>query len=194
MPESHVGEDAVEPAGQSPGPGSQESECNRDEDEPDQQGIEKDGDTEDDAHFLRGQRPGEREGQEDGDHHGGGGEDHPPGMRDTADHRLFRVVRMVVMLLRGREKEDGVVHRDGEDHREEEDRPPGVDEPLRLEPEEAGAVAILKDQSGDAERGADGEQVGDDAHRRDNRCLQRQEQQEKAEGEDDADHERRLRR
>ena len=74
--------------------------------------------------------------------------------------------RVVVLLGRG-EQEHGVVHRDREDHREEEDRPPGVEEALRLEAEEARAVAVLEDEPGDAERGAHREQVRGDAERRD---------------------------
>ena len=60
-------------------------------------------------------------------------------------------VLVLVLLGRG-EQEDGVVHRDREDHREEEDRPPGVQEALRLEAEQAGAVAVLEDQPGDRRR------------------------------------------
>ena len=125
-------------------------------------GVEQDGDAEDHAHLLGRQRPGEREGEEDRHHHGGGREDHAPGVGDAADHRVLRVAGAVPVLLRRGEQEDRVVHRDGEDHREEEDRPPGVEEALRLEAEEAGAVPLLEDQPGDAEGGRRGEQVRDD--------------------------------
>ena len=53
-------------------------------------------------------------------------------------------------------------------------------------------MAVLEDQPGDAERGAGGEQVGEHADGGDERRLQRDEQQQEAEGEHDADHERRL--
>ena len=79
---------------------------------------------EDHAHLLRRQRPREREREEDGDHHGRGREDHAPGVGETADRRVLRVVRAVPVLLRRREQEHRVVHRDREDHREEEDRAP----------------------------------------------------------------------
>ena len=98
------------------------------------------------------------------------------------------------MLLRRGEQEHGVVHRDREDHREEEDGRPGVEEALRLEAEQPGAVAVLEDQPSDAEGGADGEQVGEHAEGGDQRRLQRDEQEQEAEDEHDADHERRLRR
>ena len=100
----------------------------------------------------------------------------------------------VPVLLGGGEQEDGVVHRDREDHREEEDRSPGVEEALRLEAEQAGAVAVLEDEAGDAEGGADREQVREDADRGDHGGLQCDQEQEEAEREDDADHERGLRR
>ena len=48
--------------------------------------------------------------------------------------------------------------RDGKDHREEEHGSPRVEEALRLKAEHVGEVALLEDQSGDAQRGADGEQ------------------------------------
>ena len=54
--------------------------------------------------------------------------------------------RSVEVLLRRREQEHRVVHRDGEDHREEEDRRPSVEEALGLEAEDARAVAVLEDQ------------------------------------------------
>ena len=107
---------------------------------------------------------------------------------------LVRVAGAVPVLLRGGEQEDGVVHRDREDHREEEDGRPGVEEALRLEAEQAGAVAVLEDQAADAEGGADGEQVREHAERGDQRRLQGDEQEQEAEREHDADHERRLRR
>ena len=121
---------------------------------------------EDDAHLLGRQRPGEREGEEHGDHDRGGGEDHAAGVGEPADHRLARVAGAVPVLLRRGEQEHRVVHRDREDHREEEDRPPRVEEALRLEAEQAGAVAVLEDQPGDAEGGAGGEQVRDDRRAR----------------------------
>ena len=70
---------------------------------------------------------------------------------------------------------------------------PGVEVALRLEPEQPGAVAVLEDQPSDAEGGADGEQVRDDAERGDQRRLERDEQEQEAEHEHDADDERRLR-
>ena len=97
-----------------------------------------------------------------------------------------------VLLGRG-EQEQGVVHRDREDHREEEDGAPGVEESLRLEAEQAGAVAVLEDQAGDAEGGSGCEQVRHDAERGDQRRLEGDEQEQEAEREHDADHERRLR-
>ena len=54
-------------------------------------------------------------------------------------------------------------------------------------------MAVLEDQAADAEGGADGEQVGEDAEGGNQRRLQRDQQEQEAEGEDDADHERRLR-
>ena len=93
-----------------------------------------------------GSGPGEREGEEDGDHDGGGGEDDAAGVGEPADRRLARVAGAVVVLLGRREQEHRVVHRDREDHREEEHGPPGVEEALRLEAEQARAVAVLEDQ------------------------------------------------
>ncbi len=49
--------------------------------------------------------------------------------------------------------------------------------PLGLEAEQAGEVALLEDESGHAERGADREQVGGDADRGEDGRLQRDEQQ-----------------
>ena len=66
--------------------------------------------------------------------------------------------------------------------------------PCGSKPSRPGAVAFLEDELGDAERGAGGEQVGDDADRRDQRGLQRDQQQQEAEAEDDADDQRRLAR
>ena len=172
---------------------AEDAQQRRDQDEPDEHGVEQDGDAEDDAHLLGRQRPGEGEGEEDGDHDRGGGEDDAAGVGEPADHRLARVARAVEVLLGRGEQEQGVVHRDREDHREEEDRPPGVEEALRLEAEQAGAVAVLEDQPGDAEGGAGREQVRQDAERGDQRRLQRDEQEQEAEREHDADHERRLR-
>ena len=180
--------------GQRPGVAAEDAQQRRDQDEPDEHRVEQDGDAEDDAHLLRRQRPGEGEGEEDGDHHRGGGEDDAAGVGEAADRRLARVAGAVVVLLGRGEQEDGVVHRDREDHREEEDGPPGVEEALRLEAEQAGAVAVLEDQPGDAEGGAGREQVREDAERGDQRRLQRDEQEQEAEREHDADHERRLRR
>ena len=77
-----------------------------------------------------GSGTGEGEGEEDGDHHGGCGEDHAARVREPADRRVAWIARPVEVLFRGGEQEQGVVHRDGEDHREEEDRPPGVEEAL----------------------------------------------------------------
>jgi hypothetical protein len=53
-------------------------------------------------------------------------------------------------------------------------------------------VAFLEDELGDTERRAGGEQVGDDADRRDQRRLQRDQQQQEAESKDDADDHGRL--
>ena len=138
------------------------------------------------------ERPGEGEGEEDGDHDGGGGEDDAAGVGEPSDGGVFRVAGSVPVLLCGGEQEDGVVHRDREDHREEEDGSPGVDEALRLEAEQAGAVAVLEDQAGDSEGGADGEQVGEDADGGDHGGLECDQEEEEAEAEDDADHERGL--
>ena len=96
------------------------------------------------AHLLRRQRAGEGEGEEDGDHHRAGGEDHPARVRQPADHRGLGVAGLFPVLARGGEQEDGVVHRDREDHREEEDRPPGVEEALRFEAEQAARLPSWK--------------------------------------------------
>ena len=53
------------------------------EQQPDERGVQQDGDAEDDAHLLGRQRPGEREGEEHRDHHRGGGEDDAAGVRDA---------------------------------------------------------------------------------------------------------------
>ena len=190
--EADVGEDAAEPVGERPGRLSEEAERDGDEDESDEHGVEEDGDAEDDAHFFGWEWPGEGEGEEDGDHDGGGGEDDAAGVGESADGGVFRVAGSVPVLFGGGEQEDGVVHRDREDHGEEEDGAPGVDEALRLEAEQAGAVAVLEDQAGDSEGGADREQVGEDADGGDHGGLQCDQEQEEAEAEDDADHERGL--
>ena len=129
-----------------------------------------------------GSGPGEREGEEDRDHHRGGGEDHAArSARRRRPSPPCGSRAAVPVLLGAREQEHGVVHRDREDHREEEHRRPGVEEALRLEAEQAGQVAVLEDQLGDAERRAGGEQVGEHADGRDHRRLQRDEQQQEAE-------------
>ena len=74
---------------------------------------------------------------------------------------------MLPVLLRRGQQEHRVVHRDREDHGEEEDRRPGVQEALRLEAEQPGAVAVLEDQAGDAERRGGREQVGEHAEQGD---------------------------
>jgi hypothetical protein len=56
--------------------------------QPDERSVEQHGDAEDHPHLLGRQRPGEGEGEEDGDHDRAGGEDHPPGVGEPADHRL----------------------------------------------------------------------------------------------------------
>ena len=53
-------------------------------------------------------------------------------------------------------------------------------------------MALLEDQSGDAERRTDRQQVGDHADRRQDRRLQRDEQQQEPEREHDADDQRGL--
>ena len=71
---------------------------------------------------------------------------------------------LVALADRG-EQEQLVVHRQAEQQGEEEQRCPGVDEALVLDAEQAGADAVLEHERGEAERGADGEQVHQDRER-----------------------------
>src|SRR4029079_9441269 len=109
-------------------------------------------------------------------------------MGATSDHGVLGVVCAIPVLLCGGEYEDGVIHRDREDHREEKDGSPGVDKALRLEAEQTGSVAVLEDQTGESEGGADSEQVSENADGGDHRGLERDQEKQEAEAEDDADH------
>ena len=64
-------------------------EQDREQDQPDQEGVEQHRDAEDDAHFLGWERIGEREGEEHGDHDRRSGEDDASGVREAVD--LVRV-------------------------------------------------------------------------------------------------------
>ena len=86
--EAHVRQHAVEPARQIPGRRAREAKQHRDEQQPDQEGVQQHGDAEDHAHLLRRQGAREGEGEEDRDHHRAGGEDHAPRVGEAADHRL----------------------------------------------------------------------------------------------------------
>ena len=80
-----------------------------------------------------------------------------PGRAHRADHGVLGIGVGLVALLGRREQEQGVVHGHAEDHGPEEERPPGVDEALRLEAEQAGEVPVLEDEAGDAEGAGDRE-------------------------------------
>jgi hypothetical protein len=69
---------------------------------------------------------------------------------------------------------------------------PAIDESLRGEPEPAGAVPVLEDRPGGAERGAGGQQVGDGADERQQRRLQREHQQREPEQQNRAEDEWRF--
>ena len=139
-----------------------------------------------------GQRPGEGEGEEDGHHHGRCGEDDAAGVGEAADRSLARVAAAVVVLLRGGEQEHRVVHRDCEDHREEEHGRPGVEEPLRLVPEQPGPAAVLEDWATDAEGGAGGSRLVATLSAAISGACSATSSSRKPSASDDADHERGL--
>jgi len=159
MSEANVGKQPAQPRRQPPAAAPDQPQQHRYQEQPDERGVEQDRDPEDHAHLLRWQWAREGEGEEHGDHHGCRREHDTSGMSHSTDHRLPCIVTAVPVLLCAREQEHRVVHRDREDHRKEEHRCPGIEEALRLEAEQAGEVAVLKDQRSGAERGPDREQV-----------------------------------
>ena len=69
-------------------------------------------------------------------------------------------------------------------------RPPAVEETLRGEAEQRRSVSVLEDQLRNPERCGGRQQTDGGAEDRDQWCLQSDEQQDEAEGEDDPDNQR----
>ena len=176
---------------QVPVPLPQQTHRGRQEDGPDDRGVEEDGHGEAQAKLADDDQAEGHEDGEDHDHDGRRAGDRAGRLGDAPSHRAMGVQAAVVPLLDPREDEHLVVHRQAEEDGEDEDGHPVLDDLAGSHAERAAEEPVLEDEDQDAVGRPRGEQVQHDRLERDDQRAEDRQQEQEAQAQDeqeDLDH------
>ncbi len=188
-----AGQQAVQPAGQPPGPVAEQLQHGRDERHPDDEGVHRDADGEGEGDRLdRALALGDEEGEDDEHDHGSCGDDRA-GADEALLDRLTGAASVHVLLTDSADQEDLVVHRQAEQDAHQQDRQEADHRHRAFQVHQLLAPALVEDQRGEAEGDADAEQVADGRLQRHvDRAEDHRQQDERQADHEDAEGQQRL--